>query len=156
MDDENSVDATGSADAGPRKPGQFAPGHKRLGGRRKGTRSWAARTMAEEAGFHPVTIAMDVILHGRLPAIKGRPQKPVSDEERLKALTNIFQYLLPKLSAQTFTGPDGGALQLATLDVTKLMMDPELAAAAQKLALGIASADRDGADGLGFSPLRLR
>ena len=143
MDENESVDATASSEVKPRKPGQFAPGHKRLGGRKKGTRSWSARVIAEEAGFHPVKIAMDVILLGRLPAVKGKESKLVSDEERLKMLREVFQYLLPKLSSQAVTGADGGPLAVATLDVTKLMASPELVAAAQRLALGITDGQLD-------------
>lgn len=124
----------------PRKPGTFAPGHVRVGGRKKGTKSWSARAIAEEYGCNPARVLLDVVVKGRLPAIKGRPQHDVSDADRLDALKTLMSYMHPKLNAQTITGANDGPLAVAALDVTELLKDPELARAAQRLALGITSA----------------
>lgn len=126
--------------------GRFAPGHKRLGGRAKGTPnkiSWHARQRAEAAGFDPIAIAIELILHGRLPAIKGRPRDKATREERISMLKEILQYMLPKLSATQVTGSDDGPIKIASLDIMELMKNPEMAAAAQAISLGLVEQERE-------------
>jgi hypothetical protein len=88
-------------------------------------------------------VALDVIMRGVLPTEGEKEPVKVSTEERLKALRDCMRYLLAPLSAVQITGANQGPLFVETLDVTRLMMNPELAAAAQKLALGIAGAQPD-------------
>jgi hypothetical protein len=121
---------------------KFQHGHPKYGGRKKGVptrQTWLAREIAEQNGFNPVQVAIEVIMQGRLPAIVGKPGRDVSDEERLKMLRDLLSYLVPKLSAVQVTGNDGGPLAMASLDITKLMQDPELAVAAERLAIAIAT-----------------
>jgi hypothetical protein len=139
---EEMVEPTEGKDVARVKGGRFAPGHKRLGGRQPGARNkftWSARLAAQEAGFDPVALAMQVILQGKLPPIKGEPAEKVGMEGRLAMLKEIMQYMLPKLSSVAVTGNDGGPVAVASLDVTHIMSDPALARAAQLLALGMAS-----------------
>jgi hypothetical protein len=123
---------------------KFQPGHPKYGGRRKGVptrQTWLAREIAEQNGFNPVQVAIEVIMRGKLPATGAKPGRDVSDEERLKMLRDLLSYLVPKLSAVQVTGNDGGPVAVAGLDITKLMQDPELAQAAQRLALAIAAGE---------------
>jgi hypothetical protein len=141
MSEELVEPTEGKEDVARVKGGRFAPGHKRLGGRRPGARNkftWSARQAAQEAGFDPVALAMRVILQGKLPPIKGQAEEKVGMEGRLAMLKEIMQYMLPKLSATQITGKDEGPVAIATLDVTRLMEDSEMLEAAQRIALGLA------------------
>ena len=48
---------------------------------------------------------------------------------------------MPKLQATTITGKNDGPLAVATLDVTAILANPQLAAAAQELALMVVEAE---------------
>lgn len=130
--------------------GTFAKGHAKMGGRVKGSptkpRVWQAREIVDREDFHPLEEAIHVIRTGYWPGkvptaaqLAATPAKfkPISDEERLKMLREIFKYVFPSLSAMQVTGRDGGPLAAATLDVTALMRDPAMLEAAQKLSLGM-------------------
>ena len=114
---------------------------------------WLAREIAEREGFDPFTMLITAFRTGTLPPIGGpgavdpvskKPLPPVTinAEERMKCGRDLMRYLMPTLSAMQVTGADGGPLQLEQMDVTHLMMDPALAQAAQTLALGLSSAQR--------------
>jgi len=62
---------------------------------------------------------------------------------RVQALSDSLPYLYPKLQSQTvaLTGGSGGPVELASLDVGKILSDPALAAAAQDLALAVVEQD---------------
>jgi len=124
----------------PRKPGAFAPGHARLGGRKKGTKSWSARAIAEETGVHPIRVLLDMMKTGYFPLAKGEQAKDkrrIPPELYVKVVFEATAYCTPKLSAVQLTGANNGPLAVAALDVTELMKDPALVAAAQTLALGL-------------------
>lgn len=112
--------------------------------------NWSAREVAELCGFNPLPVMIDVIMTGKMPAMPIPNPHPengegptimvahdVSIEERVKTLRDCMRYLYPTLSATQITGKDGGAIEIATLDVTQLMGDPKLAAAAQALSLAV-------------------
>ena len=137
----------------------FQKGHTRIpgSGRKKGQSGptkfiWLAREIAEREGFDPFTMLITAFRTGTLPPIGGpgaldkdkKPLPPVTinAEERMKCGRDLMRYLMPTLSAMQVTGADGGPLQLEQVDVTHLMMDPALAQAAQTLALGLSSAQR--------------
>jgi hypothetical protein len=67
----------------------------------------------------------------------------VSVTERIAAARAALPFLLPKLMRTQISGPNDGAVQLATFDVTQLLNDPELARQAQRLALQIAEQQAD-------------
>ena len=71
----------------------------------------------------------------RSPDKKGRQ---VTTAEYVKVLVEIQTYLAPKMQATALTGAEGGPVAVAAMDVTQLMANPELARAAQLLALGMA------------------
>lgn len=57
---------------------------------------------------------------------------------RVQCMSESLTYLFPKLQSQTvaLTGPTGdGPVEVATLDVSAVLANPQLAAAAQELAL---------------------
>jgi len=132
--------------------GTFLKGHRPCGRKPKGTpnaQTWFARAVLEEKGINPISLALDVVTSGLLPLAANQDpknRKLLSDELRVKVLLELMNYTFPRLSSQALTGPTGGAVEVATLDVLELMQNPELAAAAQKLALGISTAQRDGND----------
>jgi hypothetical protein len=123
------------------KTGQFVDGHSKRGGRKPGIKNWSARAIAEAAGFDPLTIMLEVVRFGYLPLTAGEDpinRKKVSDELRVKTLLDLNQYVYPRLSATQLTGANDAPLAVATMDLFSIMADPELARAAQTLALGIA------------------
>jgi hypothetical protein len=53
-----------------------------------------------------------------------------------------MSYLFPKLAASTVTGADNGPVAVATLDISQILANPELAKSAQTIALQIAEQRR--------------
>jgi hypothetical protein len=124
--------------------GTFLKGHRPCGRKPKGTpnaQTWFARAVLEEKGVNPISLALDVVTSGLLPLAANQDakhRKLLSDELRVKVLLELMNYTFPRLSSTALTGANGtGAVEIATVDVLELMRDPEMAAAAQKLALGI-------------------
>jgi hypothetical protein len=125
--------------------GRFVRGHKRVhpGGReRRRFSTWNTRHILEEYGVHPIALMIEAVLTGFLPPRIGEDPKkrePISNEERMRTLRDLASYAVPKLVATQITGANDGPVAVTSLDITQLMSDPALAAAAQDLALGIAS-----------------
>ncbi len=128
---------------------RFVKGHPRYpgAGRAKGSKNkgWSRslREIAESRGFHPLEVALVVIQTGRLPTEGEKEAVKVSVEERLKCLRDVMRYLVPTLSAVQLSGANEGPITVAPFDLMELIKNPELAAAAQKLALGIVGARGD-------------
>lgn len=123
----------------------FQKGHAFAGGRKSGVpqrRYKTALEVAEKMGFHPVQFLATVALTGRIPNPDGS-FTVVTSAERLDAAKAVVPYVLPKLSQQQVTNAKGGPVEVAVLDVNKLLSDPEAARAAQDLALRIAAQDDD-------------
>jgi hypothetical protein len=59
----------------------------------------------------------------------------------LDACKTAAQYYVPKLSAVAHTGEDGGPVQTESLNLVAIMSDPELCAAAQRMALLLADGE---------------
>jgi hypothetical protein len=59
---------------------------------------------------------------------------------RLDAAKAVTPYLHPRLNAQTISGPGDGPLEVAGLDMTKIMENPALVEMAQALALAMIEA----------------
>jgi len=122
---------------------RFQEGHPRFGGKRKNTAA-QARAMAEEMGVDPLAfllsiigsdvIEQTVIVDGK----KSRVEVAVSLDTRMDAAKQVMAYMYPRLMAQQITGTGDGPLEVATLDVTKLLQDPAMAAMAQDLAISLA------------------
>lgn len=79
----------------------FQKGHKKFGGRKKGTPNKAHRdvyAMAEEAGVEPFKILLDLCLH-RDPSIS------------LNAAKEASKYLYTQKRATELSGPGGGPIE---------------------------------------------
>jgi hypothetical protein len=66
----------------------------------------------------------------------------ISTTDRIAACRSIMSYLFPKLAASTVTGADNGPVAVATLDISQILANPELAKSAQTIALQIAEQRR--------------
>jgi hypothetical protein len=118
-------------------------GHPRWGGRKKGSvsaRTKMAREIADAMRFDGVKLSIEIINTGVLKNADGT-LTPVPIEERLKLLRDLQQYLQPKLSAVEMTGQNGGPVETASLNITQILADPQMAEAAQTLALLMAEQD---------------
>ncbi len=122
----------------------FKPGHPRYGGRKKGSpvrRTAEAREIAEHLGFHPIELLAHIALKGTIPNADGT-ETPVDTDKRLDAIKAAAPYLLPRLSAQTLSGPNDGPVEILTPEaeagLQAILADPDLAKAAQDLALKLA------------------
>ncbi len=63
-------------------------------------------------------------------------------ELRCACLRDCLPYVLPRLQSTAIHGPNNGPICVAELDVTAIMANPELARAAQDLALGMVKQER--------------
>jgi hypothetical protein len=100
-----------------------------------------AREIAQELDFHPLIEAIKIYRTGRLPSAPGVKAQPVSATSRVRCLEQALAFLLPKLSHQAISGLEGGPVETVHLDLVELMRNPDLAKAAQTLALGISNPD---------------
>jgi hypothetical protein len=122
--------------------GRLLAGHAPIkgAGRPSGRKNFSVRSLAELTGVNPFQISLEILRSQHLPSLPGSTEKGrmVTTAEYVKILTEIQCYLAPKMQATALTGNEGGPVAVASLDVTSLMASPELARAAQLLALGIA------------------
>lgn len=144
-----------------KKPRGAAPGERR-GGRRPGSISrttWDLLQKSEQMGSDPLEALLTVIGSDaiRVPQIDPRTGKQAIDEwgeclytwiaistaERILACKTVLGFLFPKLASQTVTGANNGPVQVATLNITQILADPEMAKAAQRLALQITEQQND-------------
>lgn len=146
MEEEpQDVVATAQETEKPKRKGSFAVGHPKYGGRQKkekvSQKMWQAREIAEELDFHPLIEAIKIYRTGRLPSAPGAKAQAVSATARVRCLEQALAFLLPRLSHQSISSPDGGPIETVHLDLVELMRNPALAQAAQTLALGISNPD---------------
>lgn len=131
---------------------RFPPNHQRFGGRKKRT-AQMARALAEEMGVDPLEFMLSIIKSDVMEqtVIENGKQKRVKVtvplEIRMDAAKTVANYIYPRLSSTAVTGADDGPVEFTNvLDVSAILANPELAAAAQELALMVidaeASADR--------------
>lgn len=122
-----------------RGPHRYQVGHKGTGGRPLGSplaKTKTAREIAENLGFHPVHWLVRVAL-GFMPNADGS-EDPIEDKNmRLDAGKTVSKFLVPTLSAQAITGAEGGPIAVASIDLNKLLLDPQALEAAQNLSLHI-------------------
>jgi hypothetical protein len=151
MDDTSVVEQTGEViTETPTRTndGRFLPGHRKVGGRKKGTpsiQSWFAREVAQSKGFNPISAAMDLFLTGDMPLSPGERRKKrakLDDQTRVKILLDICKYIFPVISSVQVTGQNGGPVAVATLDMSSLLADPALARAAQQISLAATKQSR--------------
>ena len=147
--DENPVVEEISEEPRP-KGHRFTKGHPKFGGARKKTASkmWNARETAERLAFNPVEEAITLYRTGKLPTTPGVKAQDAPPGARVKALETVLSFLLPRLSHQSLSGPDGGKIQTESVDITFLMQNPATARAAQTVALAMSTAQREGRLGI--------
>jgi hypothetical protein len=123
--------------------------------------------MADQLGVDPLfylcnLLAVDVVTEVEIgPDGKERKVKvPVTHETKISVAQSLANYFYPRLNATQVTGADDGPVRTATvtLDVSAILAKPELAYAAQELALAVVQqeADAEGpAEYPAYHPLRL-
>ena len=126
-----------------RNAGQFQPGHPRYGGRKRTASQ--VRAMAEKAGVEPMEYMLNLLTVDAVEEVqidaRGKERRvkvPIGHETKIdicKALLNFFH---PRLNATQITGANDGPVELAALDLTPILRNPELARAAQDIALALA------------------
>jgi len=125
---------------------RFQEGHQRFGGRKKRT-AQQARALADEMGVDPLEFMLSIIKNEVMDqtVIENGKQKKVKTvvplDMRLDAAKTVINYMYPRLNSTAVTGADNGPIELATLDLTPILANPELARAAQEIALQLAEAE---------------
>lgn len=126
------------------KTGVFQTGHARVGGRKRGSptkRTKLALEICEAMDFHPAAFLATIAMTGLMPNADGTTT-PVGTDDRLRAATALAPFVMPKLQATQVTGKDDGPIETATLDVSAILANPELAKAAQEIALMMVEQER--------------
>ena len=124
---------------------RFHEGHPRFGGRKKRTAA-QARALADEMGVDPLEFMLGLLKSDVIDqtVIENGKQKKVKAtvplDVRLDAAKTIIGYMYPRLNATQVTGADDGPVELATLDFTPILANPELSLAAQEIAMQLAEA----------------
>lgn len=139
----------------PKKPRGFQPGHKRVGGRKAGqpTKRQLFDEVCARHKFSAVDWVVQCVKTGVTPATADRPSQPISQSDRCRMAETLLSFSAPRLSATQVTGANEGPVQVATINVLDLMSDPLTAAAAQRVALSISTAQREGLHG--YSPKQI-
>jgi hypothetical protein len=155
--EQSPVPSVVPAVKGKHKGGPFQQGHRKFGGRQKGTRNKRtvfAHEVAEKMGVDPLRFLLEIIKADALQIVvtdpfsgkvllneDGTPKRiwvAVTTAERLDASKTLIGYMYPKLQALSLSSPDGGPVEVATFDLTNILTDPRLARAAQEMALMLA------------------
>ena len=148
LNEETNTPVPAEAEAEAPKPKAtgrpFEPGRKKTGGRPKKSETagklWEPRNIAEANKFKGLEELIKIFQTGKLPVSgPGKVAQDASPAQRVDCLKQACSYLFPRLATTEVTGPDNGplAVNVSTLDVTKLMENAELAQAAQRVALGL-------------------
>ena len=115
----------------------FAKGHARLGGRKKkDTTIASALATAERLGFNAIELGIKIVLTGKIAENDGT-QTSVDIRSRLKLLRELAAYIHPK-APTLVAGQVDHTHAHKHIDMTAIMHDPVLAAAAQQLAIAMA------------------
>lgn len=114
--------------------GQFLPGVAPPG-RPKGSKNKLppAVDTALRMGMDPVEVMLHVVKYGTMQDPDGTEQ-PVEMDERMRLLREVAPYLHSKAPTETHNINDTRSMHV---DLTELMRDPAMVAAAEKLALGM-------------------
>lgn len=122
--------------------------NKKIGpGRRAGgtnaSKKKTGREICEEMKFDPIKLLIRIARTGFIRTKQdGGPWKneKISNEERMKALRELASYYVPKLKSTEVT-TKGQAVTLPPINLIEILSDPELCAAAQKMALLLAEGE---------------
>ncbi len=112
---------------------------KRLGGRPKGSpnKPKTAGEIAHEMGYEPARAMVHIARDGAIVEPDGR-LTPVTLEDRLTVLGKLAGFVHAKPQGDIHATVDHRHLHV---DMTRIMMNPELAQAAETLALAMAEQD---------------
>lgn len=140
------------SDKKPVNIGHFAPGHVKLGGRKKTvTRArdligkytdplvWMLRLLKE--GVY------DAVVIDPVTGKKTKVSTPAPIELMVDVAKACVGFVHPKLSATQLTGADEGPIQSVSMDMTELLKDPEWCRQAQSVAIALAESNLDPAPG---------
>ena len=116
----------------------FRPGHSKLGGRKPGSQNKRTRQaieICEAMDFHPAAFLATIALTGQMPNPDGT-STPVSTEDRLRAVTALAPFVMPRLQATQVSGNPDSPLAVDTgFDINVLMGDSASVELIQALAL---------------------
>jgi len=126
----------------PAKPRRgFQPGHPKFGGRRKGSfgiRSANARAVAEKLRICPLELLLRAAATGELPNADGSKTR-ISPEARINAARSCVPFLYARRSyVSGHLEHDVQTREVPALE--HIMRDPELAAAADRIAFAMLDA----------------
>jgi hypothetical protein len=122
-----------------------APGERR-GGRGKRSAS-RAKDLAESMGVDPLRWLLGLLKTGTYQAVvidettgkKTKKTTTASADLLVDAAKCTLQYLYPKLSGISHTGPDGeGPIEVASISIQAIINDPVLCADVQRISLALA------------------
>jgi hypothetical protein len=138
------------SDKKPVNIGHFAPGHVKMGGKKK-TVTRARDLIGKYTD--PLVWMLRLLKEGTYDRIEIDPtsgkKRKVSTPAPIELMVDVAKacvgFVHPKLSATQLTGANEGPLQSVTLDMNALLANPELARQAQNVALALAESSRDGA-----------
>jgi hypothetical protein len=120
----------------------FHPGHAKMGGRQAGVKNkpkpFNGLETARKLGFDPIEVMIQIVRHGSIVELDGR-ETPVEIDLRLQLLREVAPYIVSKTPTEIKGTVDH---RHQVVDMTAIMMSPELSAAAQILALAIAEQER--------------
>ena len=127
---------------------RWQEGHPRYGGRKKRT-AQLARALAEEMGVDPLKFMLSIVksdVMDKTVIVDGKQKRvkvTIPLEIRMDAAKAVANYIHPRLSSTAVTGADGdGPVEFTNvLDVSAILANPALAAAAQELALMVVDAE---------------
>ncbi len=119
----------------------FRPGHLRVGGRKPGSQNKRTRQaieICEAMDFHPAAFLATIALTGQMPNPDGT-STPVSTEDRLRAVTALAPFVMPRLQATQVSGNPDSPLAVDTgFDINMLLADSTSVELMQSLALRMA------------------
>jgi hypothetical protein len=117
-----------------KRPGhRFAAGHPHFPRKPKVKVLKSAVETAQAMGFDAIALMLEIIATGYMPEPDGR-FSPVSLQDRIKLLREASQYLITRPPATVTATVDS---RTAVVDLTSLMMNPEISRAAEILALAM-------------------
>jgi hypothetical protein len=121
-----------------KRPGhRFSKGHPHYPRKPKERTVRSAIETARDMGFDAVKLMLDIIATGSIPEPDGT-RTAVTLQDRIRLLREVSQYLIPRPTTMVSTAINH---HHAHIDMTAIMMDPQLAEAAQTLALAMAQQD---------------
>jgi hypothetical protein len=126
-------------------PGRL-PGSAKTGGRRAGTPNRDTKARREDllSRIEMIELEMDLppgTLHPveGLARIAGNPKTPL--DVKVDCLKSIAPYCIPKLATVTVKGDEDNPIVVEHVNIDRFMLDPQLVAAAQRVALAMEDAD---------------